>query len=57
MLALAGALGMHATAEGVEREDQAAVLRELGCSGAQGYLYSKAVPPESVSAMLEAAFF
>lgn len=38
---LAGALGLRCVAEGVEEESVAAVLRELGCESAQGYLYSR----------------
>jgi diguanylate cyclase (GGDEF)-like protein len=40
---LARSLGMSTTAEGVEREDQMALLREEGCTEAQGYLFSKAM--------------
>ena len=36
---LAHALGIDAIAEGVEHEEQAALLRELGCELAQGYLF------------------
>jgi len=37
----AKALGLRTTAEGVERQTQLAVLRELGCDTAQGYLISR----------------
>jgi diguanylate cyclase (GGDEF)-like protein len=43
MLALASALGVETIAEGVETEDQAQELRELGCTNAQGYLYARPV--------------
>jgi EAL domain-containing protein (putative c-di-GMP-specific phosphodiesterase class I) len=36
---VARALGIHTVAEGVETQEQAHVLDELGCSMAQGYLY------------------
>ncbi len=36
-------LGLEVVAEGIERPDQAAALRELGCSRGQGFLYSPAV--------------
>ncbi len=39
IVSLAGALGIDAIAEGVEHEDQATLLAELGCRLAQGYLF------------------
>jgi diguanylate cyclase (GGDEF)-like protein/PAS domain S-box-containing protein len=44
---LAHSLGLLALAEGVETEEQADLLRELGCDLAQGFLWSPAVPPEA----------
>ncbi|GAG94119.1 unnamed protein product, partial [marine sediment metagenome] len=41
IIGLGSALGMTVIAEGVERHTQAAVLQELGCAQAQGYLYSR----------------
>ncbi|MFZ4584444.1 MAG: sensor domain-containing protein [Acidimicrobiia bacterium] len=43
-IALAHRLGMQVTAEGVEQQTQAAVLRSLGCDTAQGFLYARALP-------------
>ena len=40
---LALRLGLRTTAEGVEAEDQAATLRDLGCHNGQGFLWSPAV--------------
>jgi diguanylate cyclase (GGDEF)-like protein/PAS domain S-box-containing protein len=56
VVALAQILGMKVTAEGVEQDDQAALLLQLGCGGAQGFLYSKAVPPEQIDTMFDATF-
>lgn len=40
ILALARALALEVTAEGIEREDQRALLAELGCCVGQGWLFS-----------------
>jgi diguanylate cyclase (GGDEF)-like protein len=39
--ALAGSLGIHTIAEGVESESQRIILRELGCQHGQGFLFGK----------------
>ena len=52
-LAFAAALGLSVTAEGVETGDQLARLRTLGCSQAQGFLFSRPVPAEEVVALLD----
>jgi EAL domain-containing protein (putative c-di-GMP-specific phosphodiesterase class I) len=41
-------------AEGVEREDTRRALRELGCDRYQGFLMSKALPPEDLELWLSA---
>jgi EAL domain-containing protein (putative c-di-GMP-specific phosphodiesterase class I)/ActR/RegA family two-component response regulator len=46
-------LDMEVTAEGVETEDQLKLLREKGCDGVQGYLFSRALPPEELVRWLE----
>ncbi|HEY3776412.1 MAG TPA: bifunctional diguanylate cyclase/phosphodiesterase [Solirubrobacteraceae bacterium] len=45
-------LGLSVVAEGVETDHQLARLRDLGCDGAQGFLFSQPVPEESVGEML-----
>lgn len=42
---LAHSLGLRSVAEGVELEAQADRLRDLGCELAQGYLWSRPLPP------------
>ncbi len=43
---LANEFHMPMIAEGVEREDQAELLRSMGCRYAQGYLFGRPVPSE-----------
>ena len=38
---LSRALGLTCIAEGVERDNQLAVLDELGCDSVQGYLFAR----------------
>lgn len=45
---LASSLGLSTTAEGVETERQLALLRELGCTEAQGYYFSKPKPAAEI---------
>ena len=49
IVALADRLGMAVTVEGVETVEQAELVRRLGCTGAQGWLYSKAVPADEIT--------
>ncbi len=41
---LGRSLGMQVLAEGVETEEQAAILTAMGCHEAQGYLYARPMP-------------
>jgi hypothetical protein len=50
IVGLAGDLGMVTTAEGVETEDQLALIRKLGCTLIQGYIYGR---PMDAAAALE----
>ncbi len=52
VIALGHALGMRVTAEGVERPEQAACLRALGCDTAQGWHFASAEAAERVEAFL-----
>ena len=54
IVALAEAVGMDTTAEGIESLDQLDLVRKLNVSHIQGYVYSKAVEHEVLCKMLEA---
>jgi EAL domain-containing protein (putative c-di-GMP-specific phosphodiesterase class I) len=43
---------MHVVAEGVEREDQVEILRELKCDIIQGFLWGRPQPARSIPALL-----
>src|SRR5262249_8968525 len=49
---LAFSLNMTTTAEGVEPEEQLEVIRALGCTELQGYLFSKPKPAADILALL-----
>ena len=49
---LAMNIGVLAIAEGVENEGQLATLREMGCSSAQGYFFSRPVPVAEIEVLL-----
>ena len=51
-IAMAHGLGLKVVAEGVETEEQLESLATQYCDVAQGYLFSKPVPPEEISRML-----
>ena len=53
ILAMAGALNIDVLAEGVEREEQAELLRELGCRMAQGFHFSRPLPAGEFHGLLE----
>jgi diguanylate cyclase (GGDEF)-like protein/PAS domain S-box-containing protein len=55
VVGLAQALGMAVTAEGIEREDQLAALREAGCDRGQGFLFARPRPAEEAGRALLAA--
>ena len=46
-------LGLTLVAEGVETLEQARLLHGFGCETAQGFLFSKAVPPERIAGCME----
>ena len=52
IIAIAHSLGLEVVAEGVETPEQLAFLRSLGCDAAQGYYFSRPVPPEEFAELL-----
>ncbi len=52
---MAAAFDLRVVAEGVETEEQAVTLEELGCAVGQGYLFSRPVPADRLEPVLAAA--
>lgn len=53
MVEMAHNLGMQVVAEGGETPETLAVLKELGCEFAQGFLYSRPLPPQQLDHWIE----
>jgi diguanylate cyclase (GGDEF)-like protein len=49
---LARAFNMTTVAEGVEKAEELALLKDMGCDQSQGFLHSRAVPKEEFATML-----
>ncbi|MBN8764793.1 MAG: EAL domain-containing protein [Thiobacillus sp.] len=54
IIALAGSLGLTVVAEGVETDAQLAYLRAHHCDQAQGYLFSRPLPPDECVKLMRA---
>src|SRR4051794_35943374 len=52
---LAGTLGLLTVAEGIETTQQSETVAALGCDIAQGYLFSRPIEAEAVSAVMAAS--
>ena len=52
-IAVARAMNMGVTAEGVETDAQATLARTAGCDQMQGWLYYKAIPAAELTELLE----
>ena len=52
MISLAHSLKLNVVAEGVDSEDQAKLLRLLRCDEMQGFLFSRPVPFDQMTALL-----
>ncbi|MFQ5579065.1 MAG: EAL domain-containing protein [Nitrospiria bacterium] len=53
IITLAHNLGLSVVAEGIETKDQLAFLQEHGCNIGQGYLFSRPLPVEAFTLLLE----
>jgi diguanylate cyclase (GGDEF)-like protein/PAS domain S-box-containing protein len=51
MVSLAADLKMQTTAEGVETKEELQLVRELGCSLVQGYIFGKPMSPEDAGVL------
>ncbi len=49
---LARILSLETTAEGIESEAQADLLRDVGCEVGQGYFFARPLPPEEIPTFL-----
>jgi EAL domain-containing protein (putative c-di-GMP-specific phosphodiesterase class I) len=57
IISLAKTLGMAVVGEGVETEEQLAALRALGGDQAQGFLFSRPLPPDEAGEFLRRASY
>jgi diguanylate cyclase (GGDEF)-like protein len=55
VIQLAHGLGLEVVAEGVEREEQMAILGMLSCDRMQGFLFSKPTPKAELETIIEAS--
>ena len=53
MLAVARHFRLKVVAEGIETPEQVEYLRNIGCEYAQGYYYSRALPPQTILEYIE----
>jgi EAL domain-containing protein (putative c-di-GMP-specific phosphodiesterase class I) len=54
VIAMSKALGFRTIAEGIEKEEQALFLKNIGCEQGQGYLYSRPLSAEKFEEFLKA---
>ena len=56
IVSMAHALGMSVVAEGVETEQQLAILQALDCNEVQGYFVARPMPADEIFALMEKKF-
>ncbi|WP_421121942.1 putative bifunctional diguanylate cyclase/phosphodiesterase [Aquihabitans daechungensis] len=55
MIELSQRLGVHTVAEGIDRPEQVTLLQSLGADLGQGYLFSKPVVADQITALLDSS--
>lgn len=53
IITMAASLDLHVVAEGVEDQQQLALLREMGCGYGQGYFFSRPVPAADFASLVQ----
>ena len=53
IVGLAKSIGLRSCAKGVESQECATILAQLGCDMVQGYLYSKPVPADELDSIID----
>lgn len=53
IIAIANSFGLEVIAEGVETDEELAVMQDLGCNTVQGYLVARPLRPEKVRAFVD----
>jgi len=57
IVSMAKDLGISVIAEGVEREDQAELLKKIGCHVVQGFLFDNPMAPKYFEKRLEKRYY
>lgn len=53
LVAISRAIGLEATAQGIEHRDQLELIRDMGCRFAQGFVFTKPLPPEEFKSFIQ----
>jgi len=54
LVAISHTIGLETTAQGIEQRGQLELVRDMGCRFAQGYVFTKPLPPEEFATFLKA---
>lgn len=53
LVALSRTIGLEATAQGIEQPAQLELIRDMGCRFAQGFVFTKPLPPEEFRSFIQ----